>query len=117
MDKAKFGYKDVNKSDKPSRVNKVFTSVSNRYDLMNDFMSFGLHRIWKKQLKCPTCPYLCVENPGEDHGFHIQYKHTNISKIMFMTFRRYPCMVKSNVHNRHFQALTLTGVRKKGCEV
>ena len=49
MDKAKFGYKDVNKSDKPSRVNKVFTSVSNRYDLMNDFMSFGLHRIWKKQ--------------------------------------------------------------------
>ena len=49
MDKAKFGYKDIDKSDKPNKVNNIFTSVSDRYDLMNDFMSFGLHRIWKKQ--------------------------------------------------------------------
>jgi demethylmenaquinone methyltransferase/2-methoxy-6-polyprenyl-1,4-benzoquinol methylase len=49
MSKAKFGYKDINKSDKPKEVNKIFTSVSNRYDLMNDFMSFGLHRVWKRQ--------------------------------------------------------------------
>jgi len=45
MDKAKFGYKDIDKSDKPDKVNNIFTSVSDRYDLMNDFMSFGLHRI------------------------------------------------------------------------
>ena len=49
MDKAKFGYKDIDKSDKPDKVNNIFTSVSDRYDLMNDFMSFGLHRIWKRQ--------------------------------------------------------------------
>ena len=49
MDKAKFGFKDIDKSDKPDKVNNIFTSVSDRYDLMNDFMSFGLHRIWKKQ--------------------------------------------------------------------
>ena len=49
MDKAKFGYKDIEKSEKPDKVNNIFSSVSNRYDLMNDFMSFGLHRIWKKQ--------------------------------------------------------------------
>jgi demethylmenaquinone methyltransferase/2-methoxy-6-polyprenyl-1,4-benzoquinol methylase len=49
MDKAKFGYKDIDKSDKPDKVNNIFSSVSDRYDLMNDFMSFGLHRIWKKQ--------------------------------------------------------------------
>ena len=41
MEKTKFGYKDIDQKDKPSRVNQVFTSVSNRYDLMNDIMSFG----------------------------------------------------------------------------
>ena len=49
MDKVKFGYDEVDQTDKPERVNKVFTSVSNKYDLMNDIMSFGLHRLWKKQ--------------------------------------------------------------------
>jgi demethylmenaquinone methyltransferase/2-methoxy-6-polyprenyl-1,4-benzoquinol methylase len=49
MDKAKFGYKNIDKSEKPDKVNNIFSSVSDQYDLMNDFMSFGLHRIWKKQ--------------------------------------------------------------------
>ena len=49
MDKVKFGYDEVDQTDKPEKVNKVFTSVSNKYDLMNDIMSFGLHRLWKKQ--------------------------------------------------------------------
>ena len=49
MEKTKFGYKEIDQKDKPSKVNQVFTSVSNRYDLMNDIMSFGLHRLWKKQ--------------------------------------------------------------------
>ena len=49
MEKTKFGYKEIDQKDKPSKVNQVFTSVSNRYDLMNDIMSFGLHRFWKKQ--------------------------------------------------------------------
>ena len=49
MAKIKFGYKDIDESDKPSEVNNVFTSVSNKYDVMNDIMSFGLHRFWKKQ--------------------------------------------------------------------
>tara|TARA_B100000035_G_scaffold310947_1_gene319635 strand:- start:3652 stop:4386 length:735 start_codon:yes stop_codon:yes gene_type:complete len=49
MNKVKFGYKDISQKEKPKKVNEVFTSVSNRYDLMNDIMSFGLHRLWKKQ--------------------------------------------------------------------
>jgi demethylmenaquinone methyltransferase/2-methoxy-6-polyprenyl-1,4-benzoquinol methylase len=49
MTKIKFGYKDIDESDKPKEVNDVFTSVSNKYDVMNDIMSFGLHRLWKKQ--------------------------------------------------------------------
>ena len=42
-----FGFKKVNKEEKPKLVNKVFDSVAFKYDLMNDLMSAGLHRLWK----------------------------------------------------------------------
>ena len=42
-----FGFKKVSKKEKPVLVNKVFDSVAFRYDLMNDLMSAGLHRLWK----------------------------------------------------------------------
>jgi demethylmenaquinone methyltransferase/2-methoxy-6-polyprenyl-1,4-benzoquinol methylase len=42
-----FGYRDVPLGDKQTLVNEVFHSVASRYDLMNDLMSIGLHRIWK----------------------------------------------------------------------
>ena len=43
-----FGYKTVNKADKQARVADVFTSVAKKYDIMNDLMSFGIHRLWKR---------------------------------------------------------------------
>src|SRR3954451_20901933 len=42
-----FGYRDVALDDKQTLVNDVFHSVAQRYDLMNDLMSAGLHRVWK----------------------------------------------------------------------
>src|ERR1700721_560232 len=42
-----FGFKDVPLGDKQGMVNDVFHSVARRYDLMNDLMSAGLHRVWK----------------------------------------------------------------------
>ena len=42
-----FGFRDVPLSDKQTLVNDVFHSVAKRYDLMNDLMSAGLHRVWK----------------------------------------------------------------------
>ncbi|MEM1244239.1 MAG: bifunctional demethylmenaquinone methyltransferase/2-methoxy-6-polyprenyl-1,4-benzoquinol methylase UbiE [Pseudomonadota bacterium] len=42
-----FGYETVTQAEKTAKVGEVFDSVANRYDLMNDLMSFGLHRIWK----------------------------------------------------------------------
>jgi demethylmenaquinone methyltransferase / 2-methoxy-6-polyprenyl-1,4-benzoquinol methylase len=42
-----FGYRDVPLGEKQTLVNEVFHSVASRYDLMNDLMSFGLHRAWK----------------------------------------------------------------------
>ena len=43
-----FGYQEVPEGEKARRVGGVFTSVATRYDLMNDLMSMGLHRIWKR---------------------------------------------------------------------
>jgi demethylmenaquinone methyltransferase / 2-methoxy-6-polyprenyl-1,4-benzoquinol methylase len=42
-----FGFRDVALEDKQTLVNDVFHSVASRYDLMNDLMSMGLHRVWK----------------------------------------------------------------------
>ena len=48
MDKTThFGFKTVNEDDKAGRVAEVFHSVAKKYDVMNDLMSGGLHRIWK----------------------------------------------------------------------
>jgi len=43
-----FGYKTVKEDEKASLVGGVFDSVASRYDLMNDLMSAGIHRIWKR---------------------------------------------------------------------
>ncbi|KYQ91844.1 ubiE/COQ5 methyltransferase family protein [Tieghemostelium lacteum] len=45
-----FGFQTVNKEEKESMVKGVFDSVSSNYDLMNDFMSMGIHRLWKDEL-------------------------------------------------------------------
>ncbi|MFT6325541.1 MAG: demethylmenaquinone methyltransferase/2-methoxy-6-polyprenyl-1,4-benzoquinol methylase [Crocinitomicaceae bacterium] len=43
-----FGYKTVNKEEKQAKVAEVFHSVAAKYDIMNDLMSFGVHRLWKR---------------------------------------------------------------------
>ena len=43
-----FGFEKVTKSEKTHRVTDVFSSVATEYDLMNDIMSFGIHRLWKR---------------------------------------------------------------------
>jgi demethylmenaquinone methyltransferase/2-methoxy-6-polyprenyl-1,4-benzoquinol methylase len=43
-----FGFETVNESEKAKKVAGVFTSVAGKYDVMNDLMSAGLHRIWKR---------------------------------------------------------------------
>ena len=48
--KTHFGFKEVNVKEKAKHVGGVFTSVANSYDVMNDAMSIGLHRLWKRVL-------------------------------------------------------------------
>ena len=47
-DKTHFGYRQVDTEEKASLVGEVFTSVASRYDIMNDLMSAGVHRLWKR---------------------------------------------------------------------
>ena len=49
-EKTHFGFKEVEVNKKADHVGEVFHSVAEEYDLMNDAMSFGMHRIWKKIL-------------------------------------------------------------------
>jgi demethylmenaquinone methyltransferase/2-methoxy-6-polyprenyl-1,4-benzoquinol methylase len=57
---ASFGFKDVDPGDKPGLVRGVFDRVARRYDLMNDLMSGGVHRIWKDMAAARLNP-----QPGE----------------------------------------------------
>ena len=43
-----FGFKKIAEEDKARQVREVFDSVAPKYDLMNDILSFGMHRLWKR---------------------------------------------------------------------
>ena len=49
MEEVNFGFKKVKADLKQKLVNQVFDSVHKKYDIMNDLMSFGIHRMWKKE--------------------------------------------------------------------
>jgi len=57
---ATFGYRDVDPAEKPGLVRGVFERVARRYDLMNDLMSLGAHRLWKDAAAARLNP-----QPGE----------------------------------------------------
>ena len=54
--KTHFGFKTVDEDKKQSMVAGVFHNVANKYDLMNDLMSAGIHRVWKNE-------FMTVLNP------------------------------------------------------
>ncbi len=59
-DSVSFGFEDVAPDEKVARVKGVFRSVASRYDLMNDLMSAGVHRLWKSDTMARVNP-----QPGE----------------------------------------------------
>lgn len=54
--KTHFGFRTVAEDEKSSLVRDVFNSVASRYDLMNDLMSAGLHRLWKQEMVATLAP-------------------------------------------------------------
>ena len=59
-DKVSFGYEDVDVTEKTGRVGEVFSRVASKYDIMNDAMSGGMHRLWKDKFVRRVKP-----QPGE----------------------------------------------------
>jgi demethylmenaquinone methyltransferase/2-methoxy-6-polyprenyl-1,4-benzoquinol methylase len=51
-----FGYQTVDPAERESRIRRVFDTVAPRYDLMNDLMSMGTHRLWKRTLARMAAP-------------------------------------------------------------
>ena len=81
-----FGRKSVNPQEKTRMVLDVFDSVASRYDLMNDLMSFGIHRLWKDHLirkirPTPQLAYLDVAGGTGDIAFRIAKKAGKGAKI------------------------------------
>jgi len=71
-----FGFKQVQTEEKQGMVMEVFKSVAGNYDVMNDVMSGGLHRIWKDQLvatlrPAPGCQHLDVAGGTGDVAFRV----------------------------------------------
>lgn len=54
-DEKNFGFEKVSSKEKRTLVDGVFSDVAGKYDLMNDFMSFGIHRLWKDEF-CGMIP-------------------------------------------------------------
>lgn len=77
-DETHFGFETVPLREKQGRVDEVFRSVARRYDLMNDLMSAGLHRVWKTALVSMLRPsrhrpfrHLDVAGGTGDIGFRV----------------------------------------------
>jgi demethylmenaquinone methyltransferase/2-methoxy-6-polyprenyl-1,4-benzoquinol methylase len=80
-EQASFGYRDVPAAEKASLVRQVFESVAPRYDLMNDLMSGGVHRLWKNTLVDVLNPrpgekFLDVAGGTGDVAFRIYRRQT-----------------------------------------
>lgn len=79
-----FGFKQVDEQAHRQGVRDVFSSVASKYDVMNDFMSFGLHRLWKQEMVAQLAPkqgmkYLDVAGGSGDIGFKVWAKGANVT--------------------------------------
>ncbi|MFM7620298.1 MAG: bifunctional demethylmenaquinone methyltransferase/2-methoxy-6-polyprenyl-1,4-benzoquinol methylase UbiE [Alphaproteobacteria bacterium] len=77
--KTHFGFKTVDIEQKPKLVKEIFSNVANKYDLMNDLMSFGIHRNWKNKMVekislSRNCKIIDVAGGTGDIAFRIAKK-------------------------------------------
>ena len=80
---ASFGYREVPEAERQGLVNAVFANVAGRYDLMNDLMSGGLHRLWKDDLIAALDPprgpakFRLLDVAGGTGDVAIRYAHAS----------------------------------------
>lgn len=84
-----FGFQKVSNQEKKTLVNDVFSSVSSKYDLMNDLMSFGIHRAWKdkfiRKITNLDAKIIDVAGGTGDIAFRIRERASNVDKKTHIT--------------------------------
>src|SRR5947207_15559882 len=83
-----FGFKDITVGEKQPLVNDVFHSVAHRYDLINDLMSAGVHRLWK-QATINALHQPCADTPVTLHYLaggtgHIPFRAPKAARAGFL---------------------------------
>lgn len=87
---ASFGFRDIPIGEKQGLVNEVFHGVAGRYDLMNDLMSVGMHRLWKDAMVSRLAPprsgprphrYLDVAGGTGDIAFRIRERSGGFARV------------------------------------
>jgi len=101
-----FGDKLVSPEDKTRRVGKVFSSVARRYDLMNDLMSGGMHRLWKDRFVARVKP-----RPGE----HILDMAGGTGDVAFRLARRGALVTVADI-NADMLAVGMERAKARGLE-
>ena len=86
-----FGYREVGEDERQGLVNRVFSSVAGRYDLMNDLMSGGLHRLWKDDLVTRLNP------PRSDRAFRLLDIAGGTGDVALRAIRRGGCEVRAAI--------------------
>ncbi|XP_052208105.1 2-methoxy-6-polyprenyl-1,4-benzoquinol methylase, mitochondrial isoform X2 [Diospyros lotus] len=102
-----FGFKEVREEEKSQMVGNVFNSVASNYDIMNDLMSAGLHRLWKDRLVSKLNPFpgmrhLDVAGGTGDVAFRIletinRVNHTALQDVPQEETQIYVCDINSNM--------------------
>nr|WP_310522297.1 class I SAM-dependent methyltransferase [Polymorphobacter sp.] len=115
-DTVSFGYADVAPDEKTRRVGEVFASVARRYDIMNDLMSAGMHRVWKDDFVRALKP-----QPGErildmaggtgDIAFRIEKSGANVTVADIN-----PAMLEVGIERAAKKAITSMVWREENAE-
>ena len=101
-----FGYTEVTPAEKTEKVGAVFRSVASRYDLMNDAMSGGMHRLWKDRFVRRVAP-----RPGE----HILDMAGGTGDIAFRMAARGAAVTVSDINGAMLE-VGMERARKRGIE-
>lgn len=90
--KTHFGFKSVNKDEKSGLVKDIFSNVAKKYDIMNDLMSGGIHRLWKKKMVEE------IEFNKKDYNYKIIDLAGGTGDIAFrLTKKANECQVKADI--------------------
>ena len=105
---ASFGFRDVPEEKKAALVGEVFTSVAGKYDLMNDLMSLGIHRLWKRAMIDWLAPrsglkVLDVAGGTGDIAFHMAKAGAAVTVCDIN-----PAMLKEDMHHTEANKTTIT---------